>query len=732
MTTQALSGRVAALFRYPISSLLGERLAEARIGPDGIEGDRSYGLFDRESGIHIYPARDARWNDAPLLHSRLKADRLEISLDGGDWLGAVDGDADAVLARLFGRPVDLRAYDDAVRPRYKVAPLHVLSVQAMAALRTRLPASLIDERRFRPNILIDLPEAAGEIPEYALLGHEFTLGDLRLRGTVPCGRCGFTSLPVGDLPSDPEVLKILLRHHERNFGIYCEVLTPGSLSQDARLSAEVEPPSIDPVVIVGAGQAGAMTALALRRLGYAGKIRIYGAERHPPYERPPLSKRLAGGDASQPSALLSPVEAEDADISLHLDTPVVAVDPDRRVIETLDGTEANFGTLVLSTGGVARRLPELDRGYGRVHVLRTIEDAGRMALFLKPGSRVAVYGGGWIGMEIASVARQNGAEVTLFARSQTLAPRILPPAVAQVIEALHRDAGVILHLGIEPRFRETAHGVSCAFGAEALTVDHLIVAIGMVANDGLARRAGLACDGGICVDDNGATDRAGIYAVGDVAQPKTGRIESWHNTNLQAERVARRILQRPEPPAEPPRFWSDQFGKRIQIIGRPDPKAVLMAQEPGRFWNFGGFAIGIDAPEPIHRFARDLAVMPPVSGAQRSAAPAQESPGIEQRLCGSSDIAEGELKRMVDLKGRALAVTRQEGRVYVTSDDCPHAEASLTAGFVSEGRIVCPLHFAEFRLDDGEPHQAPAGCGRLKVYPAREREGDIFIILSDD
>ncbi len=158
------------------------------------------------------------------------------------------------------------------------------------------------------------------------------------------------------------MLKTLLRHYERNFGIYCEVVTPGSLSQGAQLSAEIKPPSIDPVVIVGAGQAGAMTALALRRLGYAGKIRIYGAERHPPYERPPLSKRLAGGDASQPSALLSPVEAEDADISLHLDTPVVAVDPDRRVIETVDGTEAKFATLVLSTGGVARRLPELDRG----------------------------------------------------------------------------------------------------------------------------------------------------------------------------------------------------------------------------------------------------------------------------------------------------------------------------------------------------------------------------------
>ncbi len=273
-----------------------------------------------------------------------------------------------------------------------------------------------------------------------------------------------------------------------------------------------------------------------------------------------------------------------------------------------------------------------------------------MALFLKPGRRVAVYGGGWIGMEIASVARQNGAEVTLFARSRTLAPRMLPPAVAQVIESLHRDAGVVLHLGIEPRFRETAHGVTCAFGAETLTVDHLIVAIGMVANDGLARRAGLACDGGIRVDDNGATDRAGIYAVGDVAQPKTGRIESWHNANVQAERVARRILQRPEPPAEPPRFWSDQFGKRIQIIGRPDPKAVLVRRSPG--------ASGISAAlrSASMRPSRSTALLAILRSCRPS--PARRDPRLRRKRARHRAAA---LRFIRDRRGRTQARGRLEG-----------------------------------------------------------------------
>lgn len=731
MTTQTLAGRVTALFRYPVSSLSGEALEEGWLGPGGIEGDRSYGLFDRESGIHIYPARDARWNGAPLLHSRLANEGLEISTDGRDWHGATEAGIPALLAELFGRPVDLRPYDDVSRPRYKLAPLHLLSLQSLAALRARLPASLLDERRFRPNILVDIPDGIGEIPEYALLGQEFTLGGVRLRGTTPCGRCGFTSLRIDELPSDPEVLKTLLRHYERNFGIYCEVVTPGPLRQGAALVADVAPPSIDPVIIVGAGQAGAMTALALRRLGYAGKIRLYGAERHAPYERPPLSKRLVIGKAAPHVAVLSPGKAEELGIAVHLDTPVVAIDPDRRVIETADGTEASFATLVLATGGIARRLPEIDRGYGRVHVLRTIEDAERLALGLAPGGRIAVYGGGWIGMEIASVAREIGVEVTLFARSQTLAPRILPPAVAQVMEALHREAGVVLHLGIEPRFRETSAGVTCGFGAETLTVDHLVVAIGMVANDGLARRAGLACSNGIRVDNEGATHRAGIYAVGDAAQPTSGRIESWHNANVQAEQVARRILRLPALPIEPPRFWSDQFGRRIQIVGRPRPDALLVSQEAGRFWDFGSFAIGIDAPEQIHRFSRNLAMAPPEPAGREPPRDARGSAGVERRLCRSDEIAEGELKRMLDSESSPLAVTRQRGRVHVTSDDCPHAEASLAAGFVSEGRIVCPLHFAEFGLEDGKPHHAPTGCGHLRVYPANERDGEVFILVAE-
>lgn len=727
--TPAITGQVAGLYRYPVSSLAGERLDRMQLGPAGAEGDRRHGLFDRETGLHIYPARDARWNSAPQLHSRLSNGRLEISLNGDDWSGAADASTLALLTKTFGRAVDLQAYDDVTQPRYKVAPLHLLSLQSLASLQAHLPSSTLDERRFRPNILVDLPNGSGEIPEYALLGQEFMIGSVRLRGTIPCGRCGFTTLEIGDLPQDAAVLQTLLRRFERNFGIYCEVVTPGELTLGSRLSANSAAASIEPIVIVGAGQAGATTARALRRLGYRGKLSLYGAERHAPYERPPLSKRIGARDNPDHLTVLGPSQADDLDISLRLDTIVAAIDPVRKTIETTDGTEASFGTLVLATGGLARRLPDLDRGFGRVHVLRTVDDADRLALGVIAGSRIAVFGGGWIGMELAAAAREAGADVTLFARTRRLAPRILPPPVSDALEALHRDAGVVLRLGIEPRFRETADGVICLYGAESLTVDHLIVAVGMIANDGIARRAGLACTDGILVDEHGATQSRGIYAVGDVARQPLGRIESWQNANLQAERAARHILRLPESRDPPLHFWSDQFGRRLQIVGLPRPDDPILSREEGRYWEFETFAIGIDAPERIHRFARSLEGAPSVSAAVADPIAAPEAASVEHVLCSSGEIAEGELKQVVHPVVGALAVTRQMGRVHITSDDCPHAEASLATGFIAEGRIVCPLHFAEFGLDDGKPHHAPEGCGRLAIYKATERDGQIFVDL---
>lgn len=716
-----ITGEVKALYRYPVSSLGGERLAAAAICDTGIEDDRGYGFFDAETAEHIYPARDARWNAAARFFARIRGGTVQISTDGANWH---DCDAPQILAEiatLLGRRVDLRRYDTGHRPRYNVAPLHLLSVQAMDSLRRRLPGAVLDERRFRPNILLDMP-SADDIPEYALIGQEFTLGAVRLRGMRPCVRCAFTTLEIEDLPEDASILRTLNRTFERNFGIYCEVVAGGTLSLGDRLDAARAAPSIDPVVIVGGGQAGAAAARALRRLGYAGAIRIYGAERHLPYDRPPLSKRIAA--RAPVSVLLTAAEAEDRSITLHLDTAVDALDIARRRIEATDGTETGFGTLILATGGRARRIAGVDRGHGRVHVLRTIEDADRLSSALASGGRLFVCGGGWIGMETAAAARAAGMEVTLFARGTALAPRILPAVVADHLARLHNANGVTLRFGIEPRFRESADGITATLGAQVLHADHLVIAAGMVASDGLARRAGLACADGVLTDVHGATGTPGVYAIGDLARQPSGRIESWQNANLQAERAARHILGIAPPTDEPLQFWSDQFGHRLQIVGNPDPQAAPLSAQ-GTFWDFGRFAVGIDTPKLIHSAARRLAH----NGPSAPAAPAAKTVARrEHPLCPAANIPEAALVRIDHDRG-PLAVTRQNGQVFATDDGCPHSVASLSQGFIEEGRIVCPLHFAEFGLTDGRPHNAPPDCGHLTVHPVIERDGHLFVLL---
>lgn len=722
-----MTGRVSDLWRYPVSSLAGERPDTLDLTPQGVAGDRTHGLFDVETDQAIYPAKDTRWNAAPLIHARRQGNDVQLSIDGANWYGADDPLILDRIGAILGRPVRLREYGDETRhgpagPRYKAEPIHLISRQALATLQAALPETRLNERRFRPNIVVDLPDSPDGIPEYRLIGQEFTIGGLRLRGTEPCVRCGFTSLRQPGLPEDPRVLRTLVKEFERNFGIYCEVLEPGRIAVGDPLSAVLPAARPPAVVIVGAGQAGAMAARHLRQHGFQGPIRLVGDERHIPYERPPLSKSLHGDAAPVP--VLTAAEAASLDIDLHLQAAAAAIDPARRMVELADGTALSYGHLILATGGLARRMPGLDRGFGRVHALRTLDDAQALGRTLGSASRVFVHGGGWIGMELAAVARQAGCQVTLFARSDRLAPRVLPPAVSAHLADLHRAQGVDLRLGTSPQFRETGDHVLCRLDGTEMTADLLVVAIGMIANDGLARRAGIACRDGVLTDACGATSDPHVLAIGDVSRQPCGdgamRIESWQNANLQAERAALTILGRQADLGQPLSFWSEQFGRRLQIAGLPDPSAPLrdLSGTPERpFWDYGRFAVGVDCPDRISRFLRERrgrtgvpAAAPPPDVA--SDAPVHSIPRI--------GLAEEAMQR-VEVEGLGpILLIRLEGRLHAVDDTCPHATASLAEGFVEEGRIVCPLHFAEFDLTDGTPHNAPAGCPRLACYAVEE------------
>ncbi|HEY8613753.1 MAG TPA: MOSC domain-containing protein [Roseomonas sp.] len=237
-------GRVVALWRYAVSSMAGEQLERARVDASGIVGDRTHGVFHAETGAIAYPGRDRRWSALPQAHSRLGRDGgLEVSLDGASWFDPGEPRHAARLSTGVGFPAAIRAYsEDGPQPRYRRAPIHLLTTAALRSLQALLPGHAIDERRFRPNILVETLEGVEGIPEYGLRGRSFRLGQVTLRGTIPCARCAFTTLAQDGLPEDREIYRTLLHHFGRDFGLYCEVEEAGSLQHgDAVLQLEAAP-----------------------------------------------------------------------------------------------------------------------------------------------------------------------------------------------------------------------------------------------------------------------------------------------------------------------------------------------------------------------------------------------------------------------------------------------------------------------------------------------------------
>lgn len=714
---------VTGLWRYPVSSLAGERCATLQLDPDGPQGDRTHGLFDAATSAPAYPVRDPSWNDAPALMASAGRDGPCVSRDGHIWHDIDSAAASDLLSAHFDRPVLARRYGAALpdgtaaKARYSMAPVHLISRQALARLAELLPDSQIDMRRFRPNIVVDLPNAPAGMPEYNLLGQSFRIGDVTLRGEAPCGRCGFTTLQQGDLPRDPDVLRMLNRHFQRNLGIYCKV----EISGEIHVAQALRVPRMHPVVIVGGGQAGAMTARTLRELGYREPLVLIGDETHPPYERPQLSKSLFRPEPL--TGAMTRAQAQDLNIDLKTGSRVAALDVDARTLTLADGSCLDYARLVIATGGQARNPVGLSGP--RVQTLRTRANAQAIAA-LAP-RRLMILGGGWIAMEAAAAARAAGIAVTVLVRGPALAHRILPHQVSDHLAALHRANGVDLRLGAAPRFSMDGACVRAQIDGATITADLLLVAAGIAPDVMLGQQAGIASGDGIATDGTGATAQPLIYAVGDVAlQPVADtrmRIESWQNANDQARACAHAMMGMPLPERAPLRFWSDQFGKRIQIAGLPRPDAPLCtalrdAQRP--FWNYGSFAIGIDRPQDIHQFDAN----PPPARANRQP-PQPQGPG--RAIIASHAVREGALIRINDPVHGALALTRLGGRVHAVADACPHAVASLSDGFVANGHIVCPLHFAEFDLTDGTPRNAPAGCGRLACWPVSEAGGEILI-----
>lgn len=230
-------GQVAELWRYPVSSMAGERLSQLDVEAGGVAGDRIWGLLDAATGRIASPGREKHFAGVPRAHAKVAGDGVALSLDGQRWAGPEDQDLLKGLSEAFGFAPVLKPFDPVgsggFRPRYEHAPIHLVTSAALRSLERELPGSVIDARRFRPNILLDWPDEMEAIPEHGWIGREIRIGDVVLKGREPCGRCGFITIAQDGLPQDVEILRTVVRRHERNFGIYCDVAVPGEIAAGA-------------------------------------------------------------------------------------------------------------------------------------------------------------------------------------------------------------------------------------------------------------------------------------------------------------------------------------------------------------------------------------------------------------------------------------------------------------------------------------------------------------------
>jgi 3-phenylpropionate/trans-cinnamate dioxygenase ferredoxin reductase subunit len=336
-----------------------------------------------------------------------------------------------------------------------------------------------------------------------------------------------------------------------------------------------------PLIIVGAGHAGGRAALTLREEGYTGRLVLIGDEPHVPYERPPLSKGLLQGTADLAAcSLCDSARLGELDIEHIAANPVTQLEPQYHRLQLADGRWLAYAGLLLATGGRARRLPQAQ---ANVLYLRTHDEALALRSALRPGTRLVIVGGGFIGLEVAATARGLGCEVTVLEAGPRLAGRVLPPVISAMLLDLHRAQGVDVRLNVA---LESIHDDAVQLvDGQLLACDLVVVGIGMQPNLELAANAGLEVGQGIRVDAYLRTSAPDIYAAGDVCEFRLDglyqRQETWRNAEAQGRHAALNMLGREVPFEAIPGFWSDQYDWGLQTVGGMTPHTISRALPAG-------------------------------------------------------------------------------------------------------------------------------------------------------
>ena len=329
------------------------------------------------------------------------------------------------------------------------------------------------------------------------------------------------------------------------------------------------------VIVIGAGQAGASLVAKLRALGFDGQITLIGAEKVPPYQRPPLSKAYLLGEMAEERLYLRPESFyADNDITLRLNTRVTGIDRAAKTVRLDDGEVLSYDHLALTTGAHPRTLPgSLGGMLDNVFSVRDLADADAMAPMFAKGKRALIIGGGYIGLEAAAVAAKRGVEVTLVEMADRILQRVAAPETSGYFRDLHRAHGVDIRegVGLDRLTGDEAVTGAVLSDGTTLEIDFAVVGVGITPATILAESAGLEVANGIVTDAYGRTSDPAIWAAGDCAtcefKGQTIRLESVGNAIDQAEAVAANINGANAPYEPKPWFWSDQYDCKLQIAG---------------------------------------------------------------------------------------------------------------------------------------------------------------------
>lgn len=339
------------------------------------------------------------------------------------------------------------------------------------------------------------------------------------------------------------------------------------------------------IVIVGGGLAAAHAVESLRDQEYAGRLTLVCREPHAPYERPPLSKGyLAGKDDREAAFPHDPGWYRDNEVTLRLGTAATDLRLDDRVVVLDSGESLGYDRLLLATGASPRtlQLPGIEKAL----TLRTIDDSERLKGAMTEGKRLAVIGGGWIGLEVAATAHQAGMEVVVLEAGGRPLGNLLGPVVADHVAAIHTKNGVELRTGVQVE-EVVDGGVRTADGMVA--ADLVLLAVGATPTSGLAEAAGLDVDNGITTDERLQTSDPHVFAAGDVANAHNTalgqrlRVEHWDNAIRQGKLAGRTMLGLEGAYDWQPYFFTDQFDFSMEYVGRnaPDDEVVLRGDVDG-------------------------------------------------------------------------------------------------------------------------------------------------------